>query len=125
MRPTLQSRWSHIAVVFRLVDKYGEGSWSKLVPHFQGRIGKQLRERWNHELRPDILKGSWTEEEEAMLVVQHRIYRNAWADIAKVGISLHAPKLLRKAPLIKVWAMPLLSQRPTEPSVALRHAISL
>ena len=71
----------------RLVEKYGEGSWSKLVPHFQGRIGKQLRERWNHELRPDILKGSWTEEEEAMLVVQHRIHRNAWADIAKVGTS--------------------------------------
>lgn len=57
------------------------------MPHFQGRIGKQLRERWNHELRPDILKGSWTEEEEAMLVVQHRIHRNAWADIAKVGTS--------------------------------------
>lgn len=73
----------------RLVEKYGEGSWSKLVPHFQGRIGKQLRERWNHELRPDIMKGAWTEEEEAMLVVQHRIHRNAWADIAKVPAPRH------------------------------------
>jgi hypothetical protein len=67
-----------------LVELHGEGSWSKLVPHFQGRIGKQLRERWNHELRPDIQKGAWTEEEEAVLVAQHRIHRNAWADIAKV-----------------------------------------
>lgn len=69
---------------FRLVEKYGEGSWSRLVPYFQGRIGKQLRERWNHELRPDIMKGAWTQEEEAMLVVQHCIHKNAWADIAKV-----------------------------------------
>ncbi len=72
---------------FRLVEKYGEGSWSRLVPYFQGRIGKQLRERWNHELRPDIMKGAWTQEEEAMLVVQHRIHKNAWADIAKVSVA--------------------------------------
>lgn len=71
---------------YRLVELYGEGSWSKLVPHFQGRIGKQLRERWNHELRPDIQKGAWTEEEEGKLVEQHRIHKNAWADIAKARI---------------------------------------
>ena len=66
------------------MDLHGEGSWSKLVPHFQGRIGKQLRERWNHELRPDIQKGAWSPQEEEILIAQHRIYRNAWADIAKV-----------------------------------------
>ncbi|CAK0763405.1 hypothetical protein CVIRNUC_003054 [Coccomyxa viridis] len=67
----------------QLVETYGEGSWSKLVPYFSGRIGKQLRERWNHELRPDIQKGAWTEEEETALVAQHRVHRNAWADIAR------------------------------------------
>ena len=72
----------HLA--YRLVETYGEGSWSKLVPYFSGRIGKQLRERWNHELRPDIQKGAWTEEEERALVEQHRVHKNAWADIARV-----------------------------------------
>lgn len=67
------------------METYGEGSWSKLVPYFSGRIGKQLRERWNHELRPDIQKGAWTEDEERALVEQHRIHRNAWADIARVS----------------------------------------
>jgi hypothetical protein len=73
------------------VETYGEGSWSKLVPYFSGRIGKQLRERWNHELRPDIQKGAWTEEEERALVEQHRVHKNAWADIARVrkAIFLH------------------------------------
>ena len=72
----------------RLVETYGEGSWSKLVPYFSGRIGKQLRERWNHELRPDIQKGAWTEDEERALVEQHRVHRNAWADIARVSSAL-------------------------------------
>lgn len=70
------------------METYGEGSWSKLVPYFSGRIGKQLRERWNHELRPDIQKGAWTEDEERALVEQHRIHRNAWADIARVSPAL-------------------------------------
>ena len=77
------------------METYGEGSWSKLVPYFSGRIGKQLRERWNHELRPDIQKGAWTEDEERALVEQHRIHRNAWADIARVSpaLSLHLTRV--------------------------------
>ena len=73
------------------METYGEGSWSKLVPYFSGRIGKQLRERWNHELRPDIQKGAWTEEEEKALVEQHRVHRNAWADIARVSFLQSTP----------------------------------
>ena len=79
----------------RLVETYGEGSWSKLVPYFSGRIGKQLRERWNHELRPDIQKGAWTEEEETALVAQHRVHRNAWADIARVHSLPSTPSSLQ------------------------------
>ena len=70
------------------METYGEGSWSKLVPYFSGRIGKQLRERWNHELRPDIQKGAWNEDEERALVEQHKIHRNAWADIARVSPAI-------------------------------------
>ncbi len=86
--PWLASRCAlkliRVHLAYRLVVTYGEGSWSKLVPYFSGRIGKQLRERWNHELRPDIQKGAWTEEEERALVEQHRVHKNAWADIARV-----------------------------------------
>ena len=63
---------------------HGSGCWSKLLPLFPGRIGKQLRERWNHELRPDINKQSWQPGEEAALVEAHKRVGNCWADIAKV-----------------------------------------
>lgn len=68
----------------RQVKQHGPGSWSKLLPMFPGRIGKQLRERWNHELRPDINKQGWNAEEELALVAAHRTSGNCWADIAKV-----------------------------------------
>lgn len=68
----------------RLVKKHGVGCWSKLLPEFEGRIGKQLRERWNHELRPDINKQGWTHDEERSLVKAHREVGNSWAEIAKV-----------------------------------------
>jgi len=67
-----------------LVKKHGVGCWSKLLPEFEGRIGKQLRERWNHELRPDINKQGWTHEEERLLVKAHKEVGNSWAEIAKV-----------------------------------------
>ena len=68
----------------RQVEIHGSGCWSKLLPLFPGRIGKQLRERWNHELRPDINKQSWQPGEEAALVEAHKRVGNCWADIAKV-----------------------------------------
>ncbi|KAK9828042.1 hypothetical protein WJX81_004340 [Elliptochloris bilobata] len=70
--------------LIRLVTQLGEGNWSRLVTEFPGRIGKQLRERWNHELRPDITKAAWTPDEEVKLVTEHRRTGNSWADIARV-----------------------------------------
>ena len=67
-----------------LVAARGAGAWSALVPHFPGRIGKQLRERWTHELAPDICKGPWSEEEEAALATAHAEHGNGWAAIAAV-----------------------------------------
>ena len=65
----------------RLVSEHGEGNWSNIArqlntlfekPVGEGRIGKQCRERWNHHLRPDIRKDTWTEEEEWRLISAHQ-----------------------------------------------------
>ena len=68
----------------RLVGEHGEGNWSVIAKHFPGRIGKQCRERWHNQLRPDIKREAWSEDEEAQLIEAHKRVGNRWADIAKV-----------------------------------------
>ena len=67
----------------RLVAAHGEQSWSLIAQHFPGRIGKQCRERWHNQLRPDIKRDAWIAEEEEALIEAHTRLGNRWADIAK------------------------------------------
>lgn len=67
----------------RLVEQHGEGNWSFIARQFSGRIGKQCRERWHNQLRPDIRRDAWDAHEEQILIDTHRRLGNKWADIAK------------------------------------------
>ena len=71
-------------IVRRLVREHGEGNWSSIARHFPGRIGKQCRERWHNQLRPDIKRDAWDEAEEQLLIDAHKQSGNKWSDIAKV-----------------------------------------
>ncbi|XP_072978758.1 uncharacterized protein [Typha angustifolia] len=71
-------------LLIRLVERYGERKWSHIAQMFEGRIGKQCRERWHNHLRPDIKMDNWTEEEDMMLIEAHRELGNKWVQIAKV-----------------------------------------
>lgn len=39
--------------------------------------------RWHNQLSPSINKSEWTEEEEAVIFAQHRVFGNRWKEIAK------------------------------------------
>lgn len=69
--------------LIRLVATIGEGNWSKIARHFPGRVGKQCRERWHNQLRPDIKRHAWDESEELLLIKSHKLLGNHWAEIAK------------------------------------------
>ncbi|XP_044468971.1 transcription factor MYB26-like [Mangifera indica] len=66
------------------ITTQGHGSWSS-VPKLAGlqRCGKSCRLRWINYLRPDLRRGSFTEEEEQIIIDCHRILGNRWAQIAK------------------------------------------
>ncbi|RAL49871.1 hypothetical protein DM860_002162 [Cuscuta australis] len=68
----------------RHITTHGHGCWSS-VPKLAGlqRCGKSCRLRWINYLRPDLKRGSFTEQEERTIIDVHRILGNRWAQIAK------------------------------------------
>ncbi|KAL6198695.1 hypothetical protein ACLB2K_028484 [Fragaria x ananassa] len=62
----------------------GHGSWSS-IPKRAGleRCGKSCRLRWINYLRPDLKRGSFSEQEERIIIDVHRVLGNRWAQIAK------------------------------------------
>lgn len=61
---------------------YGR-KWAKIASHLPGRQGKQCRERYVNHLDPNLKKGEWTDDEEAILIASHQRNGNRWAVIAK------------------------------------------
>ncbi|PRQ28049.1 putative transcription factor MYB-HB-like family [Rosa chinensis] len=50
--------------------------------HGLKRCGKSVRLRWLNYLRPDIIKGNITEEEEELIIRLHKLLGNRWSLIA-------------------------------------------
>ncbi|GJQ12016.1 hypothetical protein GpartN1_g3807.t1 [Galdieria partita] len=68
-----------------LVKQYGSSKqWSLIAAKIGQRSGKQCRERWTNQLKPDIRRSSWTEEEEKILYEAHAKFGNKWAEISKL-----------------------------------------
>mmetsp|Transcript_25251 Transcript_25251/g.35398 ORF Transcript_25251/g.35398 Transcript_25251/m.35398 type:complete len:571 (+) Transcript_25251:3-1715(+) len=61
---------------------YGR-KWAKIAAHLPGRQGKQCRERFVNHLDPELKKGEWTDDEEAVLIALHENHGNRWANISK------------------------------------------
>ncbi|KAJ3670239.1 hypothetical protein LUZ60_010563 [Juncus effusus] len=68
----------------KYITIHGHGCWSA-VPKLAGlqRCGKSCRLRWINYLRPDLKRGTFSEQEERTIIDVHRILGNRWAQIAK------------------------------------------
>ncbi|XP_051146627.1 transcription factor MYB61-like [Andrographis paniculata] len=65
------------------ITRYGHGCWSS-VPKLAGlqRCGKSCRLRWINYLRPDLKRGTFSQEEEDLIVDLHSVLGNRWSQIA-------------------------------------------
>lgn len=68
----------------KLVKKNGAKNWKKISSHFKNRTDVQCLHRWQKVLNPKLVKGMWTDEEDAKLknLVGLKGPKN-WSDIAK------------------------------------------
>ncbi|KAF3326087.1 Transcription factor MYB86 [Carex littledalei] len=65
------------------ITKHGHGCWSA-IPKLAGlqRCGKSCRLRWINYLRPDLKRGTFTQEEEDLIIELHAVLGNKWSQIA-------------------------------------------
>ncbi|KAK8570328.1 hypothetical protein V6N13_003015 [Hibiscus sabdariffa] len=65
------------------ITKYGHGCWSS-IPKQAGlqRCGKSCRLRWINYLRPDLKRGTFSQEEENLIIELHAVLGNRWSQIA-------------------------------------------
>ncbi|TKY61640.1 Transcription factor MYB86 [Spatholobus suberectus] len=69
--------------LLRHITTYGHGCWSS-VPKQAGlqRCGKSCRLRWINYLRPDLKRGTFSQEEENLIIELHAVLGNRWSQIA-------------------------------------------
>lgn len=58
--------------------------WSVIAKMLNGRLGKQVRERWINHLDPTINKGDWTPKEDENLYQLQKRFGNRWKWIAEL-----------------------------------------
>ncbi|XP_047324947.1 transcription factor MYB61-like [Impatiens glandulifera] len=65
------------------ITSYGHGCWSS-VPKLAGlqRCGKSCRLRWINYLRPDLKRGTFSSQEENLIIELHAVLGNRWSQIA-------------------------------------------
>ncbi|XP_030457748.1 transcription factor MYB104-like [Syzygium oleosum] len=70
-------------ILVQYVREHGEGDWNR-VRRLTGvpRSGKSCRLRWLNHLRPDLKKGTFSDEEERLVVELHARFGNKWSLIA-------------------------------------------
>jgi len=64
----------------RSVVMAGPVKWSAVAELIGTRNAKQCRERWHYQLNPDIKKGRWTAEEDALIAA---LTHGEWARVAR------------------------------------------
>ncbi|OHT17521.1 Myb-like DNA-binding domain containing protein [Tritrichomonas foetus] len=69
--------------LLRLVKKYGTKSWEIIAQHMSRRTGRQCRDRYNNHLLENFTKGSWTPEEDQIIISNFLKIGPRWSIISK------------------------------------------
>ncbi|XP_068644354.1 transcription factor MYB97 [Aristolochia californica] len=109
------------SILMEYVKIHGEGNWNSVQKNSGlSRCGKSCRLRWANHLRPNLKKGSFSPDEERLILELHAKLGNKWARMAaqlpgrtdneiknywntrikrrqRAGLSLYPPDIQRQA----------------------------
>lgn len=81
---TKKQSWSKVedAKLIQLIRMYGPQGWSQIARMMPGRTGKQCHNRWRDCLNPLIKKGSWSKEEDEIIIKLQCDHGNQWSMVS-------------------------------------------
>jgi hypothetical protein len=65
------------------VREHGSNQWEGLAALLPGRLGKQCRERWRHNLDPALSHAPWTDAEDEILIEAAERIGTKWAKLTE------------------------------------------
>eukprot|EP00306_Pavlova_sp_CCMP459_P010630 CAMPEP_0185185994 /NCGR_PEP_ID=MMETSP1140-20130426/3718_1 /TAXON_ID=298111 /ORGANISM="Pavlova sp., Strain CCMP459" /LENGTH=161 /DNA_ID=CAMNT_0027752241 /DNA_START=99 /DNA_END=581 /DNA_ORIENTATION=- len=66
----------------QIVQQHGARQWARIAEHMGGvRKDWQCRERWQNHLRPQVKKGSWSKEEDEVILRAVQEIGTKWSGI--------------------------------------------
>ena len=68
------SAWSidDVKKLCEVIRSCGEGKWKMCSKRFPDKTPQQCRDRWNNKLKDGLTKGSWTDEEDHIIINRGR-----------------------------------------------------
>jgi hypothetical protein len=65
----------------QLVAQFPDNSWSEIAARFPGRTTRQVRERYEHYLKPTLNLGKWTSSEDLLLEKKFEEHGPEWSEL--------------------------------------------
>ena len=79
-------------LLISLADQYKEKHWKSISTHFPNKNPLQCFSRYKR-IRPGIIKGSWSKEEDAKIINLVKTYGKSWSKIAKLFHSRNGKQI--------------------------------
>ncbi|KAL6865256.1 hypothetical protein ACP4OV_016407 [Aristida adscensionis] len=71
-------------IIIQMVNKLGPTKWSIIANALPGRTGRMCSRRWRDVSNPELVKGPWSEQEDAILIqMVNRLGPKKWSTIAQ------------------------------------------
>ena len=88
----------------QLVNNQSQPNWNEISRYMKSRTARQCRERYNNYLRPNLVNGPWTQEEDELLIELYEKYGPKWSFISQsfnsrspVNLKNHHSSLISKS----------------------------
>ena len=86
-RPKVKWTPAEDELLTQIVQIRGTKNWIDISMLIPGRNAKQCRERWTSKLDPSINQKPFTDEEDKLILDQHKKIGSSWAKIAKLLVG--------------------------------------